>query len=92
MRIFTKSAYKGAVPWSRTHRRARPFPPEDPRMTGPAADPDRDGRAHCGHTVAVPDQPDAKRYIHCHGSAGPSTAMFPARAAAMAACEQSGTP
>ena len=58
--------------------------------------PDGDGRwrysVHCLHTVAVPDWPDAKRYIHCHGSNGPSTATFPAKAAAMAACEQAGTP
>ena len=44
-----------------------------------------------GHTVAVPDRPGAARFVHCHGSDGPSTATFPARAAAMAACEQAGT-
>ena len=57
--------------------------------------PDCDGRwrywVHCLHTVAVPDQPGAARFVHCHGSDGPSTATFPTKAAAMAACEQAGT-
>ena len=72
--------------WSRTDQQAGWHGEVFPTVTAGGGN-----WVHCLHTVTVPDQPDAKRYVHCHGSDGPSTATLPTKPEVMAACEQAGT-
>ena len=42
----------------------------------------------CNHTEPVPNNPDALRYIWCHGPNSPSTTSYPTAQEAIAACEE----